>query len=423
MNNQEHESNDLEPADEIIYATKRIHMDANDYAHDGLIDYSSSFMASSFESDMAPIMKQRQNRLRSSHFINNNGNNSKKCVQFNLSTSEATKLDKPQQTTLMNGETFVNSKSTNSFKKLLFAQADSSPLNASRMCELFNSEQSTIPLGNSTEMFIDRSELQTEAYLTSARSQTVEENEPTKPTVPALEKETTPCVTYTISCPSELNLNVSRMVSCFVLFGNIKDVVGDNDKISLKCSVCQHSFVDINGLIAHKEDSELCRYNVNIKLANINLFKKKKRKKKQLTDFDEYNNHHLNAKRQYGKQGLLSKVSNAKLDAAFNLESYYEDEDEFSDREVELDRDASTPKSDGGLGEDSNDEPDSVDEFLSEDSDFAEALDAAKLGQSLKKPLKLRKFEMKAFSELSCSSNPKSAKKTSSDGGDECSNK
>lgn len=96
-----------------------------------------------------------------------------------------------------------------------------------------------------------------------------------------LPKEQTSVIAYTISCPPEWQLNLNRMVNCYVSFRNLS-VTGLKDT-KLKCSVCQSRFGTIGDLVAHKESLESCRNNINISSQSINneglLNRKKKRKK------------------------------------------------------------------------------------------------------------------------------------------------
>jgi hypothetical protein len=88
-------------------------------------------------------------------------------------------------------------------------------------------------------------------------------------------------VTYTISCQPELELNLNRMVNCFVLMKDIKQNeidyneethfsnrnfnLAQNNAIKLKCSVCNKCFPDVSDLLEHKNEIESCKENIRIK--------------------------------------------------------------------------------------------------------------------------------------------------------------
>lgn len=70
-------------------------------------------------------------------------------------------------------------------------------------------------------------------------------------------------VTYTISCPPEWQLDLSRMVNCFVLFKDLNTASANCD-VRLKCSFCRSEFYSLSELTAHKEMNELCKNVLNI---------------------------------------------------------------------------------------------------------------------------------------------------------------
>jgi len=94
-----------------------------------------------------------------------------------------------------------------------------------------------------------------------------------------------PVLTYEISCSPDLQVDLNRMVNCFVLFKDIRtsESLGvSSDNLRLKCSICQYRFCSLSDLISHKEANDLCKNSLNIENEideNQGQNKKRKRKK------------------------------------------------------------------------------------------------------------------------------------------------
>ena len=75
--------------------------------------------------------------------------------------------------------------------------------------------------------------------------------------------ETSEVVTYTISCPSDWNLNLDRMINCYCLLDKNFDKQSNfnstrMNRIKLKCGVCELEFSSLKNLVKHKELNLSC---------------------------------------------------------------------------------------------------------------------------------------------------------------------
>ena len=163
--------------------------------------------------------------------------------------------------------------------------------------DLFNDKQ----ISNSNQSILDH-QLNQSTLEMSTKHDTLPEVQPPR--------DQNSVVTYTISCPPEWQLNLNRMVNCFVLFKNINTMPNSNG-IQLKCSVCKTMFHNIGDLTRHKENNALCINNIEIDGIKDSSINKKK----------------------YNKKKGPTKLNTRNLNFATN---FYEDEDQEKDEEVSM---------------------------------------------------------------------------------------
>jgi len=143
---------------------------------------------------------------------------------------------------------------------------------------------------NQSDMFNDKPDNKALQTVHSSDSELFKKNsdESASAARPAKENCTTeecPVVTYTISCSPEWQLDLSRMVNCFVLFKDIgasKKLSAVSENVTLKCGVCRMVFYSLGDLASHKRLNNLCQNSVNIEediSENQGQNKKRKRKK------------------------------------------------------------------------------------------------------------------------------------------------
>lgn len=97
-----------------------------------------------------------------------------------------------------------------------------------------------------------------------------------------------PVITYTISCPSDWNLNLDRMINCYCLLDKNFDKMTNStsDKIKLKCGVCELEFPSLNKLVEHKESNAKCVNDLR-NVSSTKVFKKFWNNPEQLEKYQE----------------------------------------------------------------------------------------------------------------------------------------
>ena len=208
-----------------------------------------------FQKILIQSTEPRQSNIDSSILLDssrlNEYNSSNSCIQSNFSTDSFVNDLHFSDNLLQEKELNINVNRNDYYSEEFFSES-----NQSQIVEHENNLENKIPNFNECLNISNKNDLH-------------------------LSDDEQSLVTYTISCQPELELNLNRMVNCFVLMKDIKQNeidyneethfsncnfnLAQNNAIKLKCSVCNKCFPDVSDLLEHKNEIESCKENIRIK--------------------------------------------------------------------------------------------------------------------------------------------------------------
>lgn len=274
---------------EIIYTTKRLKLQSLNKSNQDQIIYFNNEPTPEVQEEIEEIPRDESNYNK--YVMDSNQDFSSDLDTSSLINSSS--VLEPNSVTNTNGflietDSFVNDMSQ---QNTLNNQSDYSTL--------FNESQSN----NSS--LVDNSSFNQVNNFTEQQAQSIESNEPV--------------VTYTISCPSEWQFNLNRMINCFILLNKNSQTSITDSKIRLRCSVCKLCFTDLGELEEHKASSDSCKNNMNIREETEQEVQNEARKLKRKNPKKSFN---------------LSFFNNYYADE--DLDEYIEDEIKENDREYNV---------------------------------------------------------------------------------------